>query len=63
MESPFHYFKKPATIKEAQSNINYWTWVKLGGCPDNEVKANWNTYIRSMEYSAKMDLDKLKGAE
>lgn len=54
MSNPFSYFKKPETKKQAQSNINYWWYVKMGGCPEGEIEANWNTYIKEMmRYSQK----------
>lgn len=56
MSNPFSYFKKPETKKQAQSNINYWWYVKMGGCPEGEIEANWNTYIKEMMRYSKKEL-------
>jgi len=56
--NPFPYTKKPATIMEAQSNINYW-WYEGMECPAGEIEANWRTFIREMKRSADRDMQKL----
>ena len=60
MKCPFKYFKKTTTIEEAQSNIDYWDWIKLTICPDTELKASWDNYVESMEYAARQDMAKFK---
>lgn len=56
MSNPFTYFKKPQNSKEAQSNINYWWFIKMGGCPSDQIEANWNTYIKEMMRGAQKEL-------
>lgn len=58
--NPFEYFKTPSNKKEAQSNINHWWYVMMGGVPEGEIEANWNVYIRSMTDQAKRDLKKME---
>lgn len=65
MSNPFTYYKKPATVKEAQSNINYW-WFEGSLTTDQiedlgHIPANYRSFIKSMTQSAKSDLAKLKG--
>ena len=55
--NPFVYYKNPTTVKEAQSNINYF-WFEgmlsndeiedLGYCP-----ADYRTYIKAMAEDCK----------
>lgn len=56
--NPFTYTKTPQTIIEAQSNINYW-WFEGMECPEGEIEANWNTFIREMKRAADRDIQKL----
>lgn len=56
MPNPFEYFKKPKDIMEAQSNVNYWWYEKMGGVPVDTVEANWNTYIKEMMREADKEL-------
>lgn len=65
MANPFAYFKKPSTVKEAQSNINYWWHEGFLTTAEIEelghIPANYRSFIKSMTQSAKSDLAKLKG--
>ena len=56
MSNPFTYYKTPKSKKEAQSNINYWWYVKMGGCPQGQIEANWKTYIKEMMRDAQKEL-------
>ncbi len=58
--NPFEYFKTPSNKKEAQSNINHWWYIKMGGVPEGEIEANWNVYIKSMTDQAKRDLKRME---
>ncbi len=55
---PYEYFKKPENRKQAQSNLNVWAWVRLGGCPEGELAVNWNTYVSAMTRDATRELSK-----
>lgn len=54
--NPFPYFKTPKNLKEAQSNVNYWHFEKMGGCPQDVIEANWNVFMIEMEKDAKKRL-------
>jgi len=56
--NPFRYTKNPQTLIEAQSNINYWWFEGMEG-PDDEIEANWNTFIHEMKRAAANDKQKL----
>jgi len=56
-KNPFQYIKDPKSLIEAQTNVNYW-WFEGMGCPEGQIEANWNTFIREMKRSAERDLQK-----
>lgn len=56
MSNPFLYTKNPSNKFEAQQNINYWWFEGMGGCPENTIEANWNTFIREMKREANKEL-------
>ena len=65
MANPFQYFKKPETVKEAQSNVNYWFYEGFLTTEEMEelghIPANYRSFIKAMTHEAKTDLAKLKG--
>lgn len=42
--NPFEYYKTPKTVEEAQSTINYWWYVSMGG--EHTGNPQWFHYIR-----------------
>ena len=60
--NPFQYTKNPTCLMEAQTNINYW-WFEGMNCPEDEIKANWKTFIREMKREAERDMQKLLVSE
>jgi len=64
MSNPFTYYPKPATVREAQSNINHWWFEGMLSTDEIEslghIPASYRTYIRTMSDDAKRELSKLK---
>lgn len=64
MANPFTYTKQPATVREAQANINYWWFEGMQTSEELEAQgilpAAFNTYIAEMKRSAQADLAKAK---
>jgi hypothetical protein len=59
MSNPFTYYKKPSNREEGQSNVNYWWFENMGGCPPDAVEANWNTFMKEMKREAATQLSRL----
>lgn len=64
MANPFTYYPKPATVSEAQSNINFW-WFEGMLTPEEiedlgHIPASYRTYIQAMTSDAKRELRNIK---
>ena len=57
MPNPFKYYSKPATLKEAQSSINYFCYEGMLSTEEIEelghIPASYRTYIKSMSQEFK----------
>jgi len=64
MSNPFTYYKRPTTIREAQSNVNHWHFEGMLSTDEIEalgyIPASFRTYIRAMSDDAKRELNQIK---
>lgn len=63
MSNPFTYTKAPATRKEAQANINYWTFEGMLSTDEIEelghIPANYRSFIKEMIRAERRALEAL----
>lgn len=64
MVNPFTYYPKPATVSEAQSNVNFWWFEGMLTTEEIEdlghIPASYRTYIKAMSNDAKRELRNIK---
>lgn len=63
MPNPFTYYKVPTTVKEAQSNVNYWQYEGMLSVEEIEglghIPANYRSFINEMKRDAAKQKQKL----
>ena len=63
MSNPFTYYKQPGTVKEAQSNVNYWQYEGMLSTEEIEelghIPANYLSFINEMKRDAAKQKQKL----